>query len=213
MAGRSADGVRIVPAATHSTVDHVDMYVDAATGLPLSLALYPRGSANAALTSQFLDVRMTRPGDKVLTPRKPPYVPDQITVVPDLASAVDVFAPYRLPDRLGTSTRSRSVVSVGGTATYGEGLARFVVLPLPASLGRSAVSAATNGGGRVVTIPGGSAVLIGTPMLNALIARSDDRMDTPLPRRRRFYLVAGTVDAGTLTAAVHALFANPPPLR
>jgi hypothetical protein len=213
IAGRGADGVRIVPAAKHSTVGRIDMYVDSATGLPLSLQLYPRGSANAALTSRFLDVALVRPDSGVLTPHVPSDVPNATIVVPDIAASVDIFAPFRLPARLGPFTRSRNLLSMGGTATYGEGLARFIVLPLSPKLGRSAVSAATNGGGIVRKISGGSAVLVGTPLLNVLIARSEDRMDLPLPRRRRFYLVAGTVDADTLTAAVTALFDNPPPLR
>jgi hypothetical protein len=213
VAGRSADGVSIVPAASQSTVGRVDLYVDEATGLPLSLRLYPRGSSNAALSSRFLDVTMARPGRSVLTPRVPPDVRGATVVLPDVASAVDVYAPFALPAQLGPFTRTRGLLSLGGTATYGEGFARFVVLPLPADLGRSAVAAATDGGGLPEQLAGGSAVLVGTPLLNVLIASSDDRQDQPRPRRRRFYLVAGTVSADTLNTAVTALFANPPPIR
>jgi len=213
VAGRSADGVRILPAATHTTVGRVDMYVDSATGLPLSLQLFARGSSNAALTSRFLDVRLTRPDRGVLTPRTPLDAPTDTVVIPDLASAVDVFAPFALPAHLGSFTRSRNLVTAGGSATYGEGFARFIVLPLSPDLGRSAVAAATAGRGVLQNMSGGSGVLVRSPLLNALIASSDDRMATPLPRRRRFYLVAGTVDTDTLTAAAKALFDNPPPSR
>jgi hypothetical protein len=213
IAGRSADGVRIVPAETNSTVGRVDLYVDSATGLPLSVQLYPRGSSDAALSSHFLDVRLVRPNPAVLTPRTPLDARNTTVVVPDIASAVDIYAPFAMPDRLGAFPRSRELVTVGGAATYGEGLARFVVLPLPPALGRSAVTAATNGGGLEHEVSGGSEVLIGTPLLNAVIASSEERQPQPRPRRRRFYLVAGTVDADTLTAAVTALFDNPPPIR
>ena len=127
----------------------------------------------------------------------PPDVPNATVVVPDLASAVDIFAPFALPAQLGTFTRSRNLVTVGGTATYGEGFARFIVLPLSPDLGRSAVAAATAGRGVLQKMSGGSGVLVRSPLLNALIASSEDRMATPLPRRRRFYLVAGTVDPDT----------------
>jgi hypothetical protein len=213
VAGRSADGVRIVPAATHSTVGRVDMYVDSATGLPLSLQVFPRGSTNPALSSHFLDVRLARPDAGVLTPRVPSDVLDATILVPDLAAAVDIYAPFALPARLGTFAHSRNLLSVGGTRTYGEGFARFIVLPLTPDLGRSALAAATDGGGLVQAVTGGSAVLVGTPLLNVLIASSEDREDQPRPRRRRFYLIAGTVDAETLTAAATTLFANPPPPR
>jgi hypothetical protein len=213
VAGRSADGVRIAPAAPHSTVGRVDMYVDSATGLPLSLQLYPRGSSSPALSSRFLDVRLARPDDGVLTPRAPRDVPAEGIRVPDIAAAVDVFAPFALPARLGTFTRSRNLVTIGGAATYGEGLARFIVLPLPADLGRSALGAATDAGSPALDISGGTAVLVATPLLNAVIARGERRDGPPIERRGRSYLVAGTVDAETLTAAVAALFDNPPPTR
>jgi hypothetical protein len=213
VAGRSADGVRIVPVATDSTVGRVDLYVDSASGLPLSLQLYPRGSSHAALSSRFLDVRLVRPDSGILTPRIPATLPIEPVTVPDFAAAVDVFAPFELPARLGTSARSRDLLSVGGTATYGAGLARFVVLPLTPELGRSALAAATDGGGLALTVRGGDAVLIETPLLNAVIAQGHPEQEPSVDRRGRSYLVAGLVDADTLTTAVTALFANPPPPR
>ena len=83
-----------MPAATDSTIGRIDMYVDSASGLPLSLQLYPRGSSNAALSSRFLDVRLVRPDTGVVTPRTPPAVPVEPVTVPDFAAAVDVFAPF-----------------------------------------------------------------------------------------------------------------------
>jgi hypothetical protein len=213
VAGRSADGVRIVPAATDSTIGRVDIYVDSASGLPLSLQLYPRGSSNAALSSRFLDVRLVRPDNGVLTPRIPPTLPNDPVTVPDFAAAVDTYAPFALPARLGTFERSRGLLSLGGTATYGVGLARFIVFPLTPDLGRSALTAATDGGGLTLTIRGGSAVLVETPLLNAVIARSNREAEPTDDRRGRSYLVAGLVDADTLTTAVAALFDNPPPAR
>jgi hypothetical protein len=212
VAGRSADGIRITPASTHTTVGRVDMYVDAASGLPLSVQLFSRGSANPALTSRFLDVRIARPGDSVLTPRSPTGVPHDTIVVPDIAAAADVFAPFALPQELADMPRSRDLAGVG-TGTYGEGLARFTVVPLNPDLGRSAQHAATDGGGVELTVSGGSAVLLETPLLNAVIARGDPERGPPIDNRGRSYLIAGTVDSDTLTAAVTALFDNPPASR
>lgn len=81
----------------------------------------------------------------------------------------------RLPDRLaGTSRSSDLVGEIGGSATYGRGLARFVVLPLPSRLGRPAMGAAAGGGGTPIDVgDGADATLITTPLLNAVIARSD----------------------------------------
>jgi hypothetical protein len=213
IAGRSADGVRIVPATSVSTVGQVDVYVDTATGLPLSLQVYPRGSAHAALTTRFLDVRLGRPDDSTVAPHVPRDARVDSVTLPDIAAGIDVYAPFALPARLGTFSRSRNLVSLGGTASYGEGLAGFVVLPLPPDLGRSALAAARDGGGLELAISGGSAVLVGTPLLNAVIARSNTVAGGPPSLRGRSYLVAGLVDADTLTAAVTDLFADPPPRR
>jgi hypothetical protein len=213
IAGRRADGVRIVPATSASTVGQVDLYVDTATGLPLSLQLYSRGSTRPALTTQFLDVRLGRPDDSAIAPRAPGDARVDSVTLPDIAAGIDVYAPFALPARLATFDRSRDLVSLGGTATYGEGLARFVVLPLPADIGRSAIAAAKDGGGLELQISGGSAVLVGTPLLNAVVARSNTVRGGPPILRGRSYLVAGTVDADTLTAAVTDLFAHPPPTR
>ena len=212
IAGRSADGVRIVPAPTDSTVGRVDLYVDSATGLPLSVQVYPRGSSNAAMTSHFLDIRLTSPGDSVLTPRSPLDVPIATVLVPDIAAFVDVFGPYVLPDRLGTFQRRGDLVSFGGAATYGEGLAQFIVFPLSPELGRQAFNAAA-AGGIPLQISGGAAVLVGTPLLNAVIAHGNRETGIALDNRGRSYLIAGTVQPDTLRAAVVALFANPPPAK
>jgi hypothetical protein len=212
VAGRSADGVRITPASTHTTVGHVDMYVDPATGLPLSVQLFSRGSANPALTSRFLDVRMTRPSDAALKPRAPIGVPHDTIVVADIATAADVFAPFALPQQLAGFPRSRDLAGVG-TGTYGEGLARFTVVPLNPDLGQSALRAAIDGGGVELTISGGSAALLETPLLNAVIAHGDPERGPPIDNRGRSYLIAGTVDSDTLTAAITALFDNPPASR
>jgi hypothetical protein len=46
-----------------------------------------------------------------------------------------------------------------------------------------------------------------------VVARSNTVRGGPPILRGRSYLVAGTVDADTLTAAVTDLFAHPPPTR
>jgi hypothetical protein len=157
-------------------------------------------------------VALRRPDRGVLTPKVPLTAHSDTVVVPDLAAAIDVFAPFELPQRLGGFFRSAKVVSVGGSATYGVGLARFIVLPLPPDLGRQALSAATDGGGLPLDVTSGEAVLLGTPLLNAVIARSNTAGDG-IGSRGRSYLLAGTVDGDTLTTAAQGLFDNPPPIR
>lgn len=210
LAGRRADGVRVVPADQRSTVGHLDVYVDEATGLPLSVVVVPRGTAVAAVRSAFVDVTIGRPAAGVLAPRVPPFGRVRTTHIPDLAATVDRYAPFALPADLVGLPRAKSLLgSGGGTATYGLGLTRFVVLPLWPSLGRSASTAAEAGGGTVLDVgPRGAAVLVSTPLLNAVVVRAGRG-----GRRSRAYLIAGTVVPLVLQSAAHELLDDPPPFR
>ena len=210
VAGRAADGIRVRPADRLSTVGHVDVYVDRRTGLPLSIVVVPRGSGVTAVRSAFVDIDVTRPSADEVTPKVPPFGRVRTTRTPDLAAAVDRFAPFALPGALAGLRRSPGLLgSGGGTATYGTGLARFVVLPLWPRLGRSAATAATAGGGAPLDVgSAGDAVLVGTPLLNAVVVRSADG-----GRRGRSYLVAGTVLPTVLQDAARQLLDDPPPFR
>ena len=216
VAGRAADGVRVVPADSSSTIGHLDLYVDRDTGLPLSLLVVPRGGGVPALRTTFVDVSTTRPSTSDVTPRTPPFTRVRVTDTPDLASAVDRYAPFALPVRLAGADRSRDLVGSGGSSTYGRGLARFAVLPLPSRTGRPALAAAANGGGTTLEVgDNGEAVLVVTPLLNAVVATSrfQPERDGRPHAHRRWYLVAGTVDAATLQAAAQDLVDNPPAFR
>ncbi len=210
VAGRDAAGVRVVPADPTSTVGQLDVYVDQASGLPLSLRVVPRGGTVPALRTAFVEVSLDRPAAGTVRPRVPPFARVRTTATPDLAAAVDRFAPFALPAALGDSRRSPDLLGGGGgTATYGRGLARFVVLPLWSRLGRSSAEAATSGGGTPLDVGAdGDAVLISTPLVNAVVVRSF--ADGPADRA---YLLAGTVVPAVLQAAARDLLADPPPLR
>ncbi len=210
VAGRTADGVRVLPTDRRSTVGHLDVYVDEATGLPLSVVVVPRDTVVAAMRSAFVDVTIGRPAAGVLEPRVPRFGRVRTTRTPDLATAVDRYAPFALPDELSGLARGRGILgSGGGTATYGVGLTRFVVLPLWSSLGRSASTAAAAGGGTDLDVgPAGAAVLVSTPLLNAVVVR-----DGGGGRRSRSYLIAGTVVPTVLQSAARVLLDDPPPFR
>ncbi len=213
VAGRAATGVRIVPADARSTIGRIDVYVDERTDLPLSLVVVPRSSTVAALRSTFVDVSFTAPAVSDTTPRTPPFGRVRTSRTPDLASASDRYAPFALPDRLAGMPRGRGLLAGQGTATYGRGLARFVVVPLQGHTGRAALTAATSGGGAALDVGvNGEAVLVTTPLLNVVVARAEPA-GGGRSRQERWYLVSGMVDAATLQAAVRGLADNPPGFR
>jgi hypothetical protein len=202
VAGRRALGLRVVPADARSTIGSVDLALDAATGLPLSLTVVDRTGA-VALVSELADVSIGVPAASVLTPPDPPGAQRHTTSAPGLASALDQTAPYLLPSSLAGLPVTRSLLP--GSASYGTGLVRFSVLPLSRRAAGAVLSNARSAGSAAVQVEGGEAVRIGSGLLHAVAARGDDG--------EHAYLVAGLVDPALLDQAVRDLLATPPPRR
>ena len=72
VAGQSAAGLRVTPADPASTVGQVDIWAAPASGLPLMVEIFGRGSGRPALESQFFQVSPWRPDPRVLTPSGAP---------------------------------------------------------------------------------------------------------------------------------------------
>jgi hypothetical protein len=204
VAGHATIGVRIVPGQTDSTIARADLWIEPRSGVPLALELYARGASDPALTSHFLDLRLGAPGPGVLRPRNAARGLQLATPIADIASALDTFGEADLPQRLGGFRRSADVVSLGGSATYGEGLARLVVLPLPGRLGSGALDAAEGGGGAVLVDSGDDrAVMVQTPLVTVAVARHE------VPGRDPTYLVVGTVTPAAARRALRDLMDRP----
>jgi hypothetical protein len=67
VAGRDTYTLRITPRSTGTLVDHVQIAVDAANGMPLQVSVFARGHAAAVLRSGFTAVDFTRPAGSVFT--------------------------------------------------------------------------------------------------------------------------------------------------
>lgn len=202
VAGRAAAGLRIVPGDDRSTISRIDLWLDDGTGLPLELRLVGIDGTDA-LVSRYLDVELGAPPGAVVEPPAAPGAARTTTSTPDLASAVDLESLWDLPGRLAGLPASRT--PLGGAASYGDGLARFVVLPLPHGLAHEVFDRARDTGALELDPSRGEAVLVGTPLLNAVVARGADR--------NHAYVVAGLVTPELLADAVDELLANPPPRR
>ncbi len=198
VAGRSAAGVQLVPerpAAT--TVQAFRLWADPQNGLPLRVEVQAAG--RPVLVSLLLDLNVSVPPPERTRFRPPPDASVSADRAPDLAAAIDRFAPFALPDELiGLPRRSRGVVGTGGgAATYGDGPAAVAVLPLPRELA-----------GRIVRRiePGDDdrMAAVSTPLVNAVVT---------VDRRRRGYLVVGTVPPATLERALVELASRPPSRR
>ena len=201
VAGRSADGVRLVPDdPARTTVSAVDLWADVASGLPLRVDVFARGQDEPVLTSVLLDLDLSTPPVSRTDFARPRGATVTVGEAPDVAALADRFAPYALPDTVaGVPRRSRSALSTGGGAgTYGDGFTALALLPLPDGLGRQLISRIDDPDGDART------ARVSTPLVNAVVG---------LGRGDRAYLLVGTVPEDLLTAALVQLRAVPPPRR
>lgn len=194
VAGRTAAGVRLVPnqpAAT--TVDTVDLWADPQTGLVLRVDIVVQG--RTALSTLLLDLDLAAPPPARTAFPRPYDATVAVEQAPDIAAAIDRFAPYALPGSLaGLPRRPRSPLSIGGgVGTYGDGFTAVALLPLPQDLARRILR-------RVDADDDDGQAIISTRLVNALVAVEG----------RRGYLIVGTVPDGRLTLALRQLRRSPP---
>jgi hypothetical protein len=129
VAGRSAAGVRLTPRAADTTVDHVDLYVEPRTGLPVQVRVFAHGSTAPVIDTAFLDLSLRRPSERVAT-----FVPPLDAEVdeiegPDVASYLARISPYAVPEILAGRRLRESDIDTAGT--YGRGFSLVAVVPLP----------------------------------------------------------------------------------
>lgn len=201
IAGRSAAGLRIVPAG-QTTLGQVDIWADPRTGLALQVEVTGRGTEVPTVRTRFLDVRF---GTPTVTPFQPP-LDAQIDVdeTPDLVSTIDRFSAYQLPARVAGLTRSERVSGLqGGAATYGDGYALLAVLPLSDRLSNSTLRRLSEPPGQLVEIPGARAAAIVSRILGTVVVVGPYQS----------FLIAGTVPLETLVQAARDLTREPLPLR
>jgi hypothetical protein len=209
VAGVDAAGLQLVPADSTTTIGAVDIWADPANGLPLEVAIIGRGSAKPILVSNFFQVTERRPAAATVRPDPAPGVVMSSTRLPDVEGVLSGDGdgdhdsdPF--PGQLAGLSRVAIPGDLVGVATYGTGFSRLVLLPLPRSVGSQVLNAATHAGAATVSLPGGTAVLIRTPLLNVLMLRLR-------AGRRETYILTGAVTPALLEQAATSLEAYRPP--
>jgi hypothetical protein len=187
IAGHTALGLRVVPASPKRTIGAVDVWVDAGSGLPLVLTVRDRGGVTAFETA-FVDVDVSRPADSDVEVPTPPGARLEVADAPDVVAVVDRYARLPLPAQLAGEPRTPGIVH--GTATFGRGLTRFVVIPLPPGPAGDVLDAARLRA-PVEEVTGGQLVVLDAGVVTAAIA----------VRAGTSYLVAGLVTADVVRAA------------
>jgi hypothetical protein len=193
IAGVTAAGLRLRPTDAATTIGQVDIWADPDSGIPLRVEVTARGAAKPILTSQFMDFDRTNPDDGTLSPPIEAAGGVSVAPAPDLLRAIGQVSRFGLPTALDGYARQPQLPGLPSVGRYGDGLASFVVLPLPRNVGSSAIDTMTKAGGIPVTVARGRAVLIKIPLLTVLVEQ--------VGFGRRTYLVAGFVDQTALQEA------------
>jgi hypothetical protein len=198
VAGRDAAGLRLRPSDNGTTIDHVDFWVDPATGLALRVEIYGKDTPRPVLETSFLDfsAQMPPPSATRFTPAEPEKIRGETN--PDLAAAINVFAAVIPPTTLAGLPARPGDIGLGSVGTYGSGLTLLVAVPLPGRISRPLRKQLTETPGATATAEG---VRIAVGPLSLLLTDSQDR---------RSWLLTGTVTAQTLDTAAAQLRASPP---
>lgn len=196
VAGIDAVGVRLRPTDPATTVGEVDIWADPATGLPLRVTITARGATTPILISQFSSVSYTNPAQATLTPPVSGAGGVSTVAAPNVLSDLNSLGRFPLPATLAGYARQPGIPGLPGVGRYGSGLATFVVLPLPADIGASAIHTATTAGASQLNLTRGRAVLIQIPILTVLLEQVGFGHRVFLT-----YLVAGFVSPSVLQQA------------
>ena len=129
VAGVDAPGVRLTPAESSTTVGHVDVWVDPASGLALRVELYGVGEQRPILTTALLTLQRGEPAAATtdFTASASTTVNYEDSV--DVAAAANAFAPFDLPQQLA-GLGSRNGEDPGAVGVYGRGPTTLIALPL-----------------------------------------------------------------------------------
>ena len=196
VSGRDAQGLRLIPAAPASSVQRVDVWIDAGTGLALQVEVFGKGSSDAALDSRFLDLEMEMPDASVTRFEPPPGATLRQGAEADVVQeAGRRIRPVRLPSELAGLPRRELAGVPSGIGLYGSGVTLLAVAPVPprlaggvrAALSRSPAAVVDELGTRVAAGPvglmlvdprdDGPYVLTGTVTLDALAAAAAELPD------------------------------------
>jgi hypothetical protein len=191
VAGYTGDGLRITPASSVSTIDTIDVWADADTGLTLRVEVTAKGHDRPSFQTGFLELEQGAP-DPQLVAFDPPSDSrrrDRGSENLDLVQAIERYSETMLPDTIAGLDRRTDVANAA--ATYGEGFDVIAVLALPEAFITDTLRALPTSArpwGRTVA-------LVRTPLVNGMIFVMDHTA----------YIVAGAVTVAELDRVAEAM--------
>jgi hypothetical protein len=132
IAGRDGLGVRVTPAHEASSVHHVDVWVDADSGLPLQVQLHGKDSDLAALDTRFLDLELRAPDPSLISFTPPPGAAVALSEEDGvLDRARRELHRVALPQELADLERRTLEGAPAAVGLYGRGVTLLAVVPVP----------------------------------------------------------------------------------
>jgi hypothetical protein len=204
VAGRNAQGIRIVPGG-ESTIDHVDIWADTTTGLPLQVQVTPVGATRPALSTAFLSFTPRPPAAATVTFRSPADAKISRLDATNLQGLLGRLRGFPYPSTLAGLPGAQVVPGFSSVATYGDAFETVAVVRLDPGDADKFAHAIELSATTITDIPGVQAESVSTPLVNALLVRGG----------RRDFLIGGTVSVATLRTAYTQLasidfFRGPP---
>lgn len=128
IAGQDALGLRVVPASAQSSIDHVDLWADRVSGVPLSVEVFDADLAQPVFTSAFGEFSGARPAVEQTSFSSPPGSTLKYDDVLDIADAANQYAPVIAPPSLAGLPKSATADRAVGV--YGTGVTQVIAIPL-----------------------------------------------------------------------------------
>ena len=161
--GRSVPGVRVTPSDPVSTVDHADVWIEPASGLPVRVTVTPRDSTHPSVESQFLDLSIGPPDSRTMAFTPPARSRVRRSTAVDPLAQAGRASSIVLPDEL--AGLARGAQAGPGVAAFGTGFHIVTVVVIPAVFLRQLVPDAI---ATSVRPWGGEAQVIETSLVNTM---------------------------------------------
>lgn len=209
IAGVDAPGLRL-STGPQSSIDHVDVFAQAGSGLPVQVDVYGRDDlARPTVTTSFLDLDLSMPAARVTKFA----IPDSgASFIPggglDLVSAANQFSDARPPLVLAGLQHNELNGDINAVGVYGRGVTELVAIPLQRDTADRFSEQLLAAGAPVSTAcsqqklcggRGGSRQEATVGPLSMLLLQ---------PRRNQDWALTGTVSPATLRLAADELLAD-----
>jgi len=204
IAGVDTVGLRVAPSDPRTSIDHVDLWADPATGAVLALDAYGTDS-QPALSTTFTSISLQTPRPSATSFHPAPHVRQSVDDILDIADAANQFAPFMPPEEV--AGLAKTAHSRGAVGIYGAGLTQLMALPLQSrDAGDLADQLTTNG----ATLVHGTPLLRVGPLGVYLVTTHQPvEVGVDSPEGLTFaWLVTGTVTDQTLVQAAADLVAG-----